>query len=140
MIKNAYHDHLRKVPLFANLDRQELDALGLLATELSFPPGQVLLRQGDRAYEMFIVLDGTLEVTRDDIYIADIGPGGFAGEMALLTDSPRNATVTTKSDVRLLHVDARSLQNLLQSIPQIAVKMLPIVAGRVAANSHFASQ
>ena len=140
MFKNAYHDHLRKVPLFANLDRQELDALGLLATELSFPPGQVLLRQGDRAYEMFIVLDGTLEVTRDDIYIADIGPGGFAGEMALLTDSPRNATVTTKSDVRRLHVDARSLQNLLQSIPQIAVKMLPIVAGRVAANSHFASQ
>ena len=140
MIKNAYHDHLRKVPLFANLDRQELDALGLLATELSFPPGQVLLRQGDRAHEMFIVLDGTLEVTRDDIYIADIGPSGFAGEMALLTDSPRNATVTTKSDVRLLHVDARSLQNLLQSIPQIAVKMLPIVAGRAAANSHFASQ
>jgi len=140
MIKNAYHDHLRKVPLFANLDRQELDALGLLATELSFPPGQVLLRQGDRAHEMFIVLDGTLEVTRDDIYIADIGPSGFAGEMALLTDSPRNATVTTKSDVRLLHVDARSVQNLLQSIPQIAVKMLPIVAGRVAANSHFASQ
>ncbi len=140
MIKNAYHDHLRKVPLFAKLDRRELDALGLLATELSFPPGQVLLRQGDRAYEMYIVLDGTLEVTRDDVYIADIGPGGFAGEMALLTDSPRNATVTTKSDVRLLHIDARSLQNLLQSIPQIAVKMLPIVAGRVAANSHFASQ
>ena len=140
MIKNAYHDHLRKVPLFANLDRQELDALGLLASELSFPPAQVLLRQGDRAYEMFIVLDGTLEVTRDDVYIADIGPGGFAGEMALLSDSPRNATVTTKTDVRLLHIDARSLQNLLESIPQIAVKMLPVVAGRVAANSHFASQ
>jgi CRP/FNR family cyclic AMP-dependent transcriptional regulator len=140
MFKNAYHEHLRKVPLFANLDRQELDALGLLATELSFPPGEVLLRQGERAHEMFIVLDGTLVVTRDDVYIADIGPGGFAGEMALLTDSPRNATVTAKSDVRLLHVDARSLQTLLQSIPEIAVKMLPIVAGRAAANSQFASQ
>ena len=140
MFKNAYHEHLRKVPLFANLDRQELDALGLLATELSFPPGEVLLRQGERAHDMFIVLDGTLVVTRDDVYIADIGPGGFAGEMALLTDTPRNATVTAKSDVRLLHVDARSLQTLLQSIPEIAVKMLPIVAGRVAANSQFASQ
>jgi CRP-like cAMP-binding protein len=140
MFKNAYHDHLRKVPLFAKLDSRELDALGLLATELVFPPGKVLLRQGDRAHEMFIVLDGTMVVTRDDVYIADIGPGGFAGEMALLTDCPRNATVTTKSDARLLHIDARSLQNLLQSIPEIAVKMLPIVAGRAAANSQFASQ
>jgi CRP/FNR family transcriptional regulator, cyclic AMP receptor protein len=140
MFKNAYHEHLRRVPLFANLDRQELDALGQLATELSFPPGEVLLRQGDRAYDMFIVIEGTLEVTRDDVYIADIGPGGFAGEMALLTDSARNATVVAKSDVRLLHIDARSFQNLLQTVPQIAVKMLPIVAGRAAANSHFAAQ
>jgi CRP-like cAMP-binding protein len=140
MFKNAYHDHLRKVPLFAKLDSQELDALGLLATELTFPAGEVLLRQGDRAREMFIVLDGVLVVTRDDVYIADIGAEGFVGEMALLTDSPRNATVTTKSDVRLLHIDARSLQNLLQSIPEIAVKMLPVVAGRAAANSQFAAQ
>jgi CRP-like cAMP-binding protein len=140
MFKNAYHDHLRKVPLFAQLDRQELDALGSLATELLFPPGEVVFRQGDRAYDMFIVLDGTLVVSRDDVYIADIGPGGFAGEMALLTDFPRNATVTSKTDVRLLHIDARSLQNLLESIPQIAVKMLPVVAGRAAANSQFASQ
>ena len=140
MFKNTYHDHLRKVPLFAKLDARELDALGQLATELSFAPGEVLLRQGDRAYEMFIVLDGTLVVTRDDVYVADIGPGGFAGEMALLTDSPRNATVVTKSDVRLLHIDARSVQNLLQSIPEIAVKMLPIVASRAAANSQLPSQ
>ena len=139
MIKNAYHDHLRTVPLFANLDRHELDELGLLATELAFGPGKVLFRQGDRAQEMFIVVEGTLVVTRDDVYIADIGPGGFAGEMALLTDCPRNATVTTKSDVRLLHIEARSLQTLLESVPQIAVKMLPVVAGRAAANSQFAS-
>jgi len=139
MIKNAYHDHLRSVPLFANLDRQELNELGLLATELAFAPGKVLFQQGDRAHEMFIVVEGSLVVTRDDVYIADIGPGGFAGEMALLTDCPRNATVTTKTDVRLLHIEARSLQTLLESIPQIAVKMLPIVAGRAAANSQFAS-
>jgi CRP-like cAMP-binding protein len=139
MSKNTYHAYLRTVPLFAALDGDELDELGMLATELAFPAGKTLFRQGDRAQEMFIVLDGTLVVTRDDVYIADIGPGGFAGEMALLTDCPRNSTVSTKSDVRLLHIEARALQTLLESVPQIAVKMLPVVAGRAAANSQFAS-
>ena len=139
MSKNEYHDYLRTVPLFAGLDGHELDEVGLLVTELAFPPGKTLFRQGDRAQEMFIVLAGTLVVTRDDVYIADIGPGGFAGEMALLTDCARNSTVSTKSDVRLLHLEARSLQTLLQSAPQIAVKMLPVVARRAAANSQFAS-
>ncbi len=139
MSKNAYHDYLRTVPLFAGLDRHELDELGLLATELAFPPGKILFQQGDRAREMYIVLEGTLLVNRDDVYIADIGPGGFAGEMALLTDCPRNSTVSTKTDVRLLHIEARSLHTLLETVPQIAVKMLPVVAGRAAANSQFAS-
>ena len=66
--------------------------------------------------------------------MADIGPGGFAGEMALLTRSHRNSTVTAKTACSVLHIDGRAFTALLSDVPEIAVKMLPIVAGRVAAD------
>lgn len=131
MATDSYHDHLRRVPLFADLDRLELDALGRHVTELSVAAGHLLVRQGTVGHEMFVVVEGTVEVTRDGIHIADIGPGGFAGEMALLTHAPRNSTIIAKTGVTLLHIDGRSFQTLLEDVPQIAVKMLPVVASRV---------
>ncbi|MGD9700983.1 MAG: cyclic nucleotide-binding domain-containing protein [Acidimicrobiia bacterium] len=139
MVKNAYHDHLRKVPLFADLEDDELDAVGRTATELRFEPGKVLMKQGEIAHDMVVVLEGTLEVTRDGQHVADIGAGGFAGEMALLSRANRNSTVTAKTDIVVIHIDGRSFSTLLQDVPQIAVKMLPIVASRVTANSDHPS-
>ena len=134
MTKNAYHDQLREVPLFAELEEDELDAVGRTATELRFESGKVLMTEGEVAHDMVIVLDGTLEITRDGEHIADLGPGGFAGEMALLTRSTRNSTVRAKTPITVLHIDGRSFSSLLEDVPQIAVKMLPVVAGRVTAN------
>lgn len=136
MAKHHYHDHLKQVPLFADLDEDELTEVGLAATELNFPAGKVLVREGDVAHEMFVVLNGTLEVTRDGEHIADIGPGGFAGEMALLTHAHRNSSVVCKTDVTIIHIDGRSFSSLLNDVPQIAVKMLPVVASRAAANAE----
>ncbi len=135
MAKHHYHDHLRQVPLFADLTDHELDEVGRAATELGFPPGEVLLREGTVAHEMFVVLSGELEVTRDGEHVADIGPGGIAGEMALLTHAHRNSTVTARTPVELIHIDGRSFSALLEDVPQIAVKMLPVVATRVTENS-----
>lgn len=132
---DKYHDHLREVPLFAALDDDELDAVGLTATELDFPAGKVLIRQGERAHEMFVVIDGTVEVTRDGEHVADVGPGGFVGEMALLVHGSRTSTVTASTDVDVLHIDGREFGTLLARVPTIAVKMLPVVAARVVENS-----
>ena len=135
MAKNEYHDYLKRVPLFRDLDPRELDAVGAVVTDLRFNAGDVLIRQGDAAHEMFIVTVGELEVTRDGSHIAEIGPGSFAGEMAVLARTQRNSTVTAKTDVEVLHIDGRSLQALFADVPEIAVKMLPVVAGRVIENS-----
>jgi len=135
MAKNKYNEYLKRVPLFRDLDNRELDAVGAVVTDLRFNAGQVLIRQGDSAHEMFIVTVGELAVTRDGEHIADIGPGSFAGEMAVLARAQRNSTVTPKTDVEVLHIDGRSLQTLFADVPEIAVKMLPIVAGRVIQNS-----
>jgi CRP-like cAMP-binding protein len=135
MAKNEYHEYLRRVPLFRDLDGDELDSVGAVVTDLRFSAGEVLIHQGAPAHEMFIVTKGTLEVSRDGQHIAEIGPGEFAGEMAVLARTQRNSTVTATTDVEVLHVDGRSLQALLADVPQIAVKMLPVVAKRVVDNS-----
>jgi CRP-like cAMP-binding protein len=139
MKKNAYHAHLRKVPLFAELDDDQLDAVGRTATELRLEPGKILMTEGEIAHDMVVVLEGSLEVTRNGAHIADIGPGGFAGEMALLTRTTRNSTVRAKTPISVLHIDGRSFSSLLEDVPQIAVRMLPVVAGRVTANSDHHS-
>lgn len=139
MAKNEHHQHLRAVPLFADLDKKEIASVALAATELDFAPGKVLMREGDRAHEMYVIVDGTVTVTQDGAEVAQIGAGGFVGEMAMLTNSRRNSTVTTSSDTTVLHIDGRAFSSLLRTAPMIAVKMLPIVAARVVANSDHHS-
>ena len=139
MAKKSHHEHLRKVPLFASLDASELDAVGVTATELDVPAGRTLMTEGERAHEMYVLIDGTVEVTQEGEHIADVGPGGFVGEMALLSHSNRNSTVTTKTDVTVIHIDGREFTTLLHRVPSISAKMLPIVAGRVVENSDHHS-
>ena len=135
MARNKYRDYLKRVPLFRDLDARELDAVAAVVTDMHLDAGRVLIRQGDFAHEMFIVSAGELEVARDGKHVADIGPGSFAGEMAVLARTTRNSTVTAKTDVDVLHIDGRALQKLFADVPEIAVKMLPIVAGRVVESS-----
>jgi CRP-like cAMP-binding protein len=133
--KHAYHDHLKKVPLFADLNDDELDEVAQCATQLDYPAGKVLMTEGGSAHEMFVVVQGQVEVTRDGDHIADLGPGAFAGEMALLTHAHRNSTVTTKTAASVLHLDGRGFTAVLRDVPTIAAKMLPIIASRVTANA-----
>lgn len=130
MSKNSYHQYLKQVPLFSDLDEDELDEVAQKATDLDLKAGSVIMREGATAHEMVIVVRGTLEVTRGEEHIADIGPGGFAGEMALIARAHRNSTVTAKTDVALLHIDGRDFAGLLQDVPRVAVKMLPIIVNR----------
>lgn len=135
----TYGEYLRAVPLFADLGDDELDVIGGAVTDLQLPAGKVVMREGALAHELIVVVDGNLEVTRDGRHVADIGPGGIAGEMALLTDARRHATVTATTDVRALHIDGRQFMHVLEQAPQIAIKLLPIVAQRVIDNSDHPS-
>jgi CRP-like cAMP-binding protein len=134
MAKHAYHDHLIPIPLFAGLNEDELDAVAHASTQLDFKAGTVITKQGGLGHEMYIVLEGTLEVVRDDEHIADIGEGGFAGELAQLTHTHRTADVIAKTDVSLLHIDGREFSGVIDAAPRIAAKLLPVVAARWAEN------
>lgn len=136
MSEDTYHKLLAQVPLFEGLDKRDLEYIGKVATILDIKAGQVIMAEGSMAHEMVIILEGELEVTREGEHIADLGPGSFAGELALLRRSNRHSTVSAKTDVEILHIDGRAFASMLEEAPEIAVRMLPTIAARVDSESH----
>jgi CRP/FNR family cyclic AMP-dependent transcriptional regulator len=103
----------------------------MVADEIDFRSGKTLITEGSPGREFFVLVDGTAEIRRKGRKIDSAGPGDFFGEMALLTDQPRNATVTTTSDVDALVITARSFRALLENNPLIALKVMRAVADRL---------
>ena len=124
---------LKGVPLFAGCSKKELQLIAAVADELDFKQGRTLIREGASGREFFVLVDGTAEITRDGKRIDVAGAGDFFGEMALLSEQPRNATVTTTSQVDLLVITAQSFRRLVESNPLIALKVMRAVAERVPA-------
>jgi CRP-like cAMP-binding protein len=110
---------LQAIPLFSGLSEDQLRAVGTWIQEKSVGDGEELVREGDFSYDLFVIEDGTAEVTRGGEHIADLGPGDVFGEIGVLTDALRNATVTARSSMRLLTLSHWDLDRLRKQVPQI---------------------
>jgi len=130
--RNAKMDLLKRVPLFSGCSKKELGSLALRADEIDLRDGHVLTREGRPGREFFVLIEGTARVTRNGRQLADLGGGDWFGEIALLTDSPRTATVTATSPVHVLVITSRSFRQVVQTMPSIAVKVLASVGERLA--------
>lgn len=137
--RNDYHEYLRQVPLFSGLSDQDLETVSHATSDLRFHGGRTLVSQDSVAHEMMILTSGSARVERDGERVADLGPGDVLGELAVLSHEHRTATVTATSDVEVIHLTADRFSRLLDDVPAIAPKMLPIVAARVVANGHDCS-
>jgi CRP-like cAMP-binding protein len=129
--KNAKVELISSVPLFAGLSRSELGQIASIADEIDVAERKVLIREGERGREFFVLLEGDVEVRRDGRTLSMRGKGEFFGEMALISRRPRNATVTTTSPVRALVIRDIEFQALLRQKPQIALKVLETFADRL---------
>jgi CRP-like cAMP-binding protein len=129
--KNAKVDLLAKVPLFSGCSKRELQDLASLADELDLPEGTVLIKEGERGREFFVIVDGSVNVTRNGRRISTLGGGDWIGEIALVSDVPRTATVTATSPIRVLVVTDRAFSGLIKRSPSIALKVLASVAERL---------
>jgi CRP-like cAMP-binding protein len=130
--KNAKIELLKRVPLFAGCTKAELRQLAVVADEVDLDEGFALTREGKSAHEFIVIVDGSARVTRADRKLSEIGPGDWVGEIALLTNSARTATVTTTSRVRALVVTDRDFRRLVEEMPSIAIKVLACVGDRLA--------
>jgi cAMP-dependent protein kinase regulator len=130
--RDAKTDLIKSVPLFSRCSRGQLAEIAAIADEIDLPEGKELMTQGDRGREFFILLDGAAEVTQDGERINELGPGDFFGEIALVWQAPRTATVTTTSPARALVITDRSFRGLLDHQPEIKQGVLEALAARLA--------
>jgi len=128
---SAHLEYLRKVPIFKGLPAMELEFIARSVKERLFEPGAVIVKQGDPGVGFFMITDGRVEVTRDGHKIRDMGPGEFFGEMALMEERIRTATVTAKDRTRCLALARWDFRALLKENPELAVRMLEVVVQRM---------
>jgi CRP-like cAMP-binding protein len=106
-------DALRRIPLLTGCTRSELARVDRLGTKIDVPAGRALTQEGDDGRECFVVLDGTASARRGAGELGLIGPGSIAGEMALLYDAPRMATVVARTRMRLLVLSTAEFKALM---------------------------
>ena len=121
---------LAAIPLFAHLSAEERQHVRGCLTQATIPAGTVLTRQGHIGHEFFVILSGSASVVHDGVHVADLGPGNFLGEIALLDHSPPTATVTCTTPVTLLVASQQEFNGLFDLAPTLAKEMLPTVAHR----------
>jgi CRP-like cAMP-binding protein len=123
---------LRSVPLFAQLDDDELERVAAVASEFEVPAGHVLIEHGQPGSGMFCITDGSVTVELPGGAV-ELGPGEFVGELALLADGiTRIARVRATTPVKGLALGRAGFAELLEREPHVAVRMLPVLARRLA--------
>jgi CRP/FNR family cyclic AMP-dependent transcriptional regulator len=123
---------LRKAPLFEGLSKKELGQLARVSEDMEIPAGTTLTKEGELGHEFFVIVDGQTEVKRKGKNLGTRGAGDFIGEIALLEEVPRTATVKAKTDLRVFVLTSKDFHHLLEESPNVERKVLRTLAKRVA--------
>jgi CRP/FNR family cyclic AMP-dependent transcriptional regulator len=129
--KDAKIRLLSGVSLFSSCSRGELGRIASLLDQVEVPEGKILVREGDPGWEFFIVCEGQAKATKRGRRVASFGRGDFFGEMSLLDEGPRSATVTAETDMQLLVLNSRSFSTLIADNPSVSRKLLRGMAERL---------
>jgi CRP/FNR family transcriptional regulator, cyclic AMP receptor protein len=122
---------LKHVPLFADCSRRELREIASVADEVVVPAGTVLAREGKSGRELVIIVEGAADVTKRGRKINEVGDGDFVGEIAVVTDTPRTASVKTTQPTHALVLTRRDFKTLMKRVPTIQLKVLETLARRL---------
>jgi signal transduction histidine kinase len=129
------HERLVHLPLFSDLTSEELDILEAGSRETRCAAGEALMREGSAGGSLYVILEGDFEISKrsgkNDVVIAVRGPGEVIGEMSLLDGSPRTATVRSLHDSRLLEIDQATFQELIETSPTAAIRILRTMTSRL---------
>lgn len=117
--------------LFASCSPSQVRTIGRTVEEVAVPADSILVAEGADGDEFSYIVEGTAAVRRNGRVVARLGPGQYFGELALLDDQPRSATVVSTSPMRLLVLDRARFDALLDTMPGLAVKLLQAMAQRL---------
>ena len=140
MSLNEEVDLLRRVPLFAKLEPSKLKLLAFTSERLTFQAGQALIRQGDMGDAAYVIMDGQADVQVDTpqgpLTVAHLKRNDFVGEMAILCDVPRTATVIATEQLVTLRIAKELFFRLVTEFPQMAVEIMRELARRLDATNR----
>ncbi len=139
MSLNEEVELLRNIPLFSKLEGSKLKLLAFTSERLTYEAGQLLCKQGDMGDAAYIIVDGEAAVLIDsasgEIRVASLGRNDFVGEIAILCDVPRTATVKAESKVVALRISKDLFFRLVEEFPQMAVEIMRELAHRLEATT-----
>lgn len=121
---------LRSIPLFSGLSKKELRGVARHADEVDVPEGKPLVQEGSRPCEFFAIEAGSVEVRRDDEVLAELGPGDFFGETALIERGVRNATVTAVAPSTLMVMTSSEFRAMAGELPSVGAALRRAVEER----------
>lgn len=128
-------DLLRKIPLFANIDTAKLKLLAFTSERLAFPAGAILFREGERGDSAYLILSGQVDVAvnspKGPVSVASIKEHNIVGEMALLGDMPRTATISATEPVEALKIKKDQFFQMLRDLPQMTLEIMRELAVRL---------
>lgn len=131
---------LRGVPIFASVDPGKLKLLAFASQRLVFDEGQTLCKEGERGEQAFVIVNGAADVFvsagGSDIRVAQLGRNDFVGDIAILCDTPRTATVRAAGRCETLVIGKTQLMGLLKSFPEMGIAMMRVLAQRLERTSH----
>jgi len=127
---------LATVSLFAELNESELDALATRAVTRTYPKNTILINEGERSYSLYIILSGSVRVFAGDedgkeVLLAILGPGESVGEMALIEDAPRSASVMTVERCKMSIISREDFMQCMKNHPSIALHLLKALSRRL---------
>lgn len=133
----AHEEALAAVSLFSQVPRKDLTRLGRAVVQRQYRAGETIVKEGEQAVAFFMISKGRVDVMQragsgNENKLAELGPGGFFGDMALLTGDPRVATIRALEDTECLVLSRWDFLAELRTNPHIAVAMLPVLARRLA--------
>ncbi len=124
---------LKAVPLFDGLSAQQLVPVADILTQTSFEEDDVVFSQGADAHALYVIVDGLVRVEKDDELVAELGRNECFGEMAVLDQTVRSATIRAKTDVVLFRIGREDFQDLLDLYPALAKGVIKVLVQRVRA-------
>lgn len=122
---------LARVPLFMGISEESMERLAAVAGELEFEPGQFIVLQGQVGTGLYVILDGSARVVRGSDELATLGSTDFFGELSVIDQMPRNASVQAVDQVRCLALASWDLLDLLESDPKLALNLIRGLAARI---------
>jgi CRP-like cAMP-binding protein len=129
---------LRKIPLFANIESAKLKLMCFASERITFKEGQSLCEQGDIGDSAYIIIEGTADVIviRDSpLVVAQVGKNDIIGEIAILVDIPRTATVTATSELTALKITKDLFFRMVTDFPEMGVEIMRVLAQRLEATT-----